>query len=60
MKKVTQDVFQQLLKAGLIDTTQFNSNTYTSCLNKKSRRKKKYVCEQILKDFEKLQLAVQK
>ena len=55
MKRISNDLFQELLEAGLIDTTKHNSNTYTSCRGKKSRRKRKYICEQVLIDFEKLQ-----
>ena len=54
MKRITKDLYEKLLDAGLIDTTKNNANCYTSCRQKGSRRKKKYVCEQVLIDYEKL------
>lgn len=54
MKKVSRDLFTELEKAGLIDTTKNFANCYTTCRTKKSSRKTKYVCDQVLTKYQQM------
>jgi hypothetical protein len=46
LQKVNKELFKELEEMGLIDYTKGNSNCYTTC------RKKKYVCDNVLKKYE--------
>ena len=52
LKQVSKEFFNELEKLGLIDNTKNNSNAYTTCRQKKGKRKKKYVCESALRKYE--------
>jgi hypothetical protein len=52
LKQVSKELFKELEQLGLIDNTKNNSNAYTTCRQKNGRRKKKYVCENVLRKYE--------
>jgi len=46
LTKISKELCKELEEMGLIDYTKDNSNCYTTC------RKKKYVCDSVLRKYE--------
>jgi DNA-binding transcriptional regulator YhcF (GntR family) len=54
LKKISKELYKELEKLGLIDLTKNNSNCITAGITKKSKRKKKYICEAVLRRYDKI------
>jgi hypothetical protein len=54
LKQISKELYKELEKLNLIDTTKGFANCYTTCRNKKAGRKKKYICESVLMQYEKM------
>lgn len=52
LQKVSKELFEKFEELGLIDNTKDNSNAYTTCRQKNGKRKKKYVCDNVIKKYE--------
>ena len=55
MKRISKEFYKELEKLGLIDLTKNNSNCYTTC-----NRKNKYICEQVLVEYEEIKETILK
>ena len=54
LKWITRDVFDKMKEKGLICENYNNKNFYISSSKKKSKRKKIYICEKVLAQYNRI------